>query len=110
MPARLNIRTPECKQRRPELFATVADVASREAVKERHFSRAVKTISPEVAAPWCAPSTSSALGIFGKLAKMNAMTATVTGSMIQREIGDDGICVLTFDRPESGANIFDAPR
>ncbi|MEY2481591.1 MAG: 3-hydroxyacyl-CoA dehydrogenase / enoyl-CoA hydratase / 3-hydroxybutyryl-CoA epimerase / enoyl-CoA [Verrucomicrobiota bacterium] len=28
--------------------------------------------------------------------------------MIQREIGDDGICVLTFDRPESGANIFDA--
>ncbi|MEY2521336.1 MAG: 3-hydroxyacyl-CoA dehydrogenase / enoyl-CoA hydratase / 3-hydroxybutyryl-CoA epimerase / enoyl-CoA [Verrucomicrobiota bacterium] len=29
--------------------------------------------------------------------------------MIQREIGADGICVLTFDRPESGANIFDAP-
>jgi 3-hydroxyacyl-CoA dehydrogenase / enoyl-CoA hydratase / 3-hydroxybutyryl-CoA epimerase len=29
--------------------------------------------------------------------------------MIQREIGDDGICVLTFDRPESAANIFDAP-
>jgi 3-hydroxyacyl-CoA dehydrogenase/enoyl-CoA hydratase/3-hydroxybutyryl-CoA epimerase len=28
--------------------------------------------------------------------------------MIQREIGDDHICVLTFDRPESGANIFDA--
>jgi len=28
--------------------------------------------------------------------------------MIQREIGDDQICVLTFDRPESGANIFDA--
>ena len=28
--------------------------------------------------------------------------------MIQREIGADGICVLTFDRPESGANIFDA--
>ena len=28
--------------------------------------------------------------------------------MIRREIGDDGICVLTFDRPESGANIFDA--
>jgi len=27
--------------------------------------------------------------------------------MIQREI-DHGICVLTFDRPESGANIFDA--
>jgi len=29
--------------------------------------------------------------------------------MIRREIGDGGICVLTFDRPESGANIFDAP-
>jgi 3-hydroxyacyl-CoA dehydrogenase/enoyl-CoA hydratase/3-hydroxybutyryl-CoA epimerase len=28
--------------------------------------------------------------------------------MIQREIGDDHICVLTFDRPDSGANIFDA--
>lgn len=29
--------------------------------------------------------------------------------MIRREIDDDGICVLTFDRPESGANIFDLP-
>jgi 3-hydroxyacyl-CoA dehydrogenase/enoyl-CoA hydratase/3-hydroxybutyryl-CoA epimerase len=29
--------------------------------------------------------------------------------MIRREMGDDGICTLTFDRPESGANIFDAP-
>jgi len=28
--------------------------------------------------------------------------------MIQRETGDDHICVLTFDRPDSGANIFDA--
>jgi 3-hydroxyacyl-CoA dehydrogenase/enoyl-CoA hydratase/3-hydroxybutyryl-CoA epimerase len=28
--------------------------------------------------------------------------------MIRREIGDDGICVLSFDRPNSGANIFDA--
>jgi 3-hydroxyacyl-CoA dehydrogenase/enoyl-CoA hydratase/3-hydroxybutyryl-CoA epimerase len=37
------------------------------------------------------------------------MTATATASMIRREIGDDGICTLTFDRPESGANIFDAP-
>jgi len=27
--------------------------------------------------------------------------------MIRREIGNDQICVLTFDRPESGANIFD---
>jgi 3-hydroxyacyl-CoA dehydrogenase/enoyl-CoA hydratase/3-hydroxybutyryl-CoA epimerase len=37
------------------------------------------------------------------------MTPTATGSVIHREIGDDGICVLTFDRPDSGANIFDAP-
>jgi len=28
--------------------------------------------------------------------------------MIRRETGDNHICVLTFDRPESGANIFDA--
>jgi 3-hydroxyacyl-CoA dehydrogenase/enoyl-CoA hydratase/3-hydroxybutyryl-CoA epimerase len=27
--------------------------------------------------------------------------------MIRRETGDDHICVLTFDRPNSGANIFD---
>src|SRR5437899_10497248 len=36
------------------------------------------------------------------------MPATLTGSIIQREIGDDHVCVLTFDRPESGANTFDA--
>src|SRR5216110_1303833 len=35
------------------------------------------------------------------------MSVTATASMIQREI-DNGICLLTFDRPESGANIFDA--
>ncbi|HSH37950.1 MAG TPA: enoyl-CoA hydratase-related protein, partial [Chthoniobacterales bacterium] len=36
------------------------------------------------------------------------MTATLSGPTVRREIGDDGICVLTFDRPGSGANIFDA--
>src|SRR6478672_515029 len=36
------------------------------------------------------------------------MPAVATASMIRREIGDDQICLLTFDRPESGANIFDA--
>jgi len=36
------------------------------------------------------------------------MPATLTGSMIRREIGDDRVCILTFDRPDSGANIFDA--
>src|SRR5438477_7839976 len=36
------------------------------------------------------------------------MPATATRSIIQREIGDDHVCLLTFDRPESGANIFDA--
>jgi 3-hydroxyacyl-CoA dehydrogenase/enoyl-CoA hydratase/3-hydroxybutyryl-CoA epimerase len=39
---------------------------------------------------------------------MSRMTATAAGAMIRREIGADGICILTFDRPESGANIFDA--
>ena len=35
------------------------------------------------------------------------MSANPTASMIRREIDGDGICVLTFDRPDSGANIFD---
>ncbi len=39
---------------------------------------------------------------------MKVMPEVATASMIRREIGDDYICVLTFDRPESGANIFDA--
>src|SRR5881409_2177027 len=38
---------------------------------------------------------------------MNSMPAVAAASMIRRQIGDDHICVLTFDRPESGANIFD---
>src|SRR5215467_7650340 len=36
------------------------------------------------------------------------MPAVATDPMIRRETGDDHICVLTFDRPDSGANIFDA--
>jgi 3-hydroxyacyl-CoA dehydrogenase / enoyl-CoA hydratase / 3-hydroxybutyryl-CoA epimerase len=36
------------------------------------------------------------------------MPAVTARAMIQRETGKDNICVLTFDRPESGANIFDA--
>jgi 3-hydroxyacyl-CoA dehydrogenase/enoyl-CoA hydratase/3-hydroxybutyryl-CoA epimerase len=36
---------------------------------------------------------------------MNASPAAPT---IRREIGDGGVCILSFDRPESGANIFDA--
>ncbi len=51
---------------------------------------------------------SSALGICGKRSKMKGMPAVGNLPMIQREIGDDHICVLTFDRPDSGANIFDA--
>lgn len=51
----------------------------------------------------------SGLGISTKPHHYELMTATVTAPMIRREIVDDGICVLTFDRPESGANIFDAP-
>src|SRR6266403_2772195 len=36
------------------------------------------------------------------------MPGSVTNSMIRREIDGDKVCLLTFDRPESGANIFDA--
>src|SRR5438477_3486032 len=36
------------------------------------------------------------------------MPATLSSAMIRREIGNDHICMLTFDRAESGANIFDA--
>jgi 3-hydroxyacyl-CoA dehydrogenase / enoyl-CoA hydratase / 3-hydroxybutyryl-CoA epimerase len=39
---------------------------------------------------------------------MSRMTGTETAPMIRREIADDGICILSFDRPNSGANIFDA--
>src|SRR6266581_3682554 len=50
----------------------------------------------------------SALGICLKRSKIKLMPAVATASMIRSEIGDDQICMLTFDRPESGANIFDA--
>src|SRR5437773_3086770 len=43
-----------------------------------------------------------------KRGKVIPMPAVATGSMIRPEIGDDHICLLTLDRPESGANIFDA--
>jgi 3-hydroxyacyl-CoA dehydrogenase/enoyl-CoA hydratase/3-hydroxybutyryl-CoA epimerase len=36
------------------------------------------------------------------------MPPVATRSLIQRQIGNDRVCLLTFDRPESGANIFDA--
>src|SRR5206468_3859770 len=50
----------------------------------------------------------SPLGICAKRTKVIPMPAVATGSMIRRAIGDDQICLLTFDRPDSGANIFDA--
>src|SRR5947209_5120219 len=34
------------------------------------------------------------------------MAATITGPMIQRQV-ENGVCLLAFDRPESGANVFD---
>jgi 3-hydroxyacyl-CoA dehydrogenase / enoyl-CoA hydratase / 3-hydroxybutyryl-CoA epimerase len=36
------------------------------------------------------------------------MPSVATAPMIRRETRDDHICVLTFDRADSGANIFDA--
>ena len=38
---------------------------------------------------------------------MKGMPTVGTAPMIRRETGDDHICVITFDRPDSGANIFD---
>src|SRR5207249_4634310 len=43
-----------------------------------------------------------------KRSRVSAMPAILSSAMIRREIGDDHICLLTFDRPESGANIFDS--
>jgi 3-hydroxyacyl-CoA dehydrogenase / enoyl-CoA hydratase / 3-hydroxybutyryl-CoA epimerase len=39
---------------------------------------------------------------------MKIMPTVAIAPMIRRETNDDHICVLTFDRPDSGANIFDA--
>src|SRR5213594_1986481 len=50
----------------------------------------------------------SALGISQKMANIKCMPAVATAPMIRPEIGEDHICLLTFDRPESGVNIFDA--
>src|SRR6266498_1783174 len=50
----------------------------------------------------------SPLGICAKRTKIILMAAVATGPLIRRDIGGDHVCVLTFDRPESGANIFDA--
>jgi 3-hydroxyacyl-CoA dehydrogenase / enoyl-CoA hydratase / 3-hydroxybutyryl-CoA epimerase len=50
----------------------------------------------------------SPLGICRKRSKIKVMAAVATASIIRREIGDDHICTLLFDRPDSGANIFDA--
>src|SRR5688572_7631599 len=87
----------EPRERAPPSFVTFGpDKRNR---SERHAS----------ACPGRAEARPSGLGICEKLANMSRMTPTATGQMIRREIGDDGICVLTFDRPESGANIFDAP-
>jgi 3-hydroxyacyl-CoA dehydrogenase / enoyl-CoA hydratase / 3-hydroxybutyryl-CoA epimerase len=48
------------------------------------------------------------LAFAGKRSKMETMPTVATAPTIRRETGDDQICVLTFDRPNSGANIFDA--
>src|SRR3954463_15188017 len=48
------------------------------------------------------------LAFAGNVPKLKLMPAVATAPMIRRETGDDHICVLTFDRPDSGAHIFDA--
>src|SRR5437764_1389027 len=52
---------------------------------------------------WCF----SRLGNRRKQFQNNVMPAVASLPLIQRQIGNDRVCVLTFDRPESGANIFD---
>jgi len=39
---------------------------------------------------------------------MKGMPVVATDPIIRRETSEDHICMLTFDRPNSGANIFDA--
>lgn len=46
--------------------------------------------------------------VSAKLVKLTRMTPSTSAPNIRREIGDDGVCLLIFDRPDSGANIFDA--
>jgi 3-hydroxyacyl-CoA dehydrogenase / enoyl-CoA hydratase / 3-hydroxybutyryl-CoA epimerase len=77
---------------------------SKEVISRSHPSHS--SISPPL--HYSIGTSVVALGICPKLANMNVMPAVATGSMIRREIGDDHICMLTFDRPESGANIFDS--
>src|SRR5205823_14594361 len=48
------------------------------------------------------------LAFAGNVPKLKIMPTVATAPMIRRETSDDHICVLTFDRPDSGANIFDA--
>ncbi|MBA3833093.1 MAG: enoyl-CoA hydratase/isomerase family protein [Chthoniobacterales bacterium] len=36
------------------------------------------------------------------------MTSSPVSPLIRREMDDSGVCLLIFDRPDSGANIFDA--
>ncbi len=36
------------------------------------------------------------------------MSSSPAAPYVRREVDDAGVCLLTFDRPESGANIFDA--
>ena len=55
------------------------------------------------------PKDRSSLGNEAKLATIDfPMSASPNAPIIRRETDNQGICVLTFDRPESGANIFDA--
>ena len=42
------------------------------------------------------------------MAKLDQMSSSSPAATIRREIDQDGVCLLIFDRPDSGANIFDA--
>lgn len=66
-----------------------------------------EVVTPRLS-PCNRPTRGARLGFCGKVAIVKPMTSTPAASFIRREMDDHGVCTLTFDRPESGANIFDA--
>src|SRR5436189_3695276 len=47
------------------------------------------------------------LAFGGNVPKLGVMPAVAPGRVTRREIGDEHVCLRVFDRPESGATIFD---
>src|SRR5437762_13224835 len=91
----------------PASLVFISERLSTLLLTRRTAQRAVPTIH-EIASNTPPLHRRSALEFSPNPVNMKEMTATATIAMIRREVGSDGICLLSFDRPESGANIFDA--